>query len=166
MIATPVFSSPSSHDSLDGGDRQHQSHAAAGDDALFESRAGGAQSVLDAVLLLFDLGLGGCADLDDRHAAGQLGQALLQLLAVEVGVGVLDLGLDLVDAALDLVEFAGAVDDGGVVLVDDHLAGAAELAHLGVLELETQLLGDDFAAGQDGDVFEHALAAVAEAREP
>jgi hypothetical protein len=38
------------------------------------------------VLLLLELGLGRRADLDHRHAAGQLGQPLLQLLAVEVDV--------------------------------------------------------------------------------
>src|SRR6266536_1473835 len=43
-----------------------------------------------------------------------------------VGVGVLDLGLDLVDAALDVVLAAGALDDGGLVLGDDHLAGTAQ----------------------------------------
>ena len=39
----------------------------------------------------------------------------------------------------------------------------AELGDLGVLELEAELLGDDLAAGEDGDVLEHGLAAVAEA---
>ena len=34
---------------------------------------------------------------------------------------------------------------------------------VGVLELEAELLGDDLAAGEDGDVLEHGLAAVAEA---
>ena len=34
---------------------------------------------------------------------------------------------------------------------------------LRVLELQAHLFGDDLAAGEDGDVFEHALAAVAEA---
>ena len=81
--------------------RVDQRDAAAGDDALFDRRAGRAQRVLDAVLLLLQLGLGGRADLDHRHAAGQLGQPLLQLLAVEVGGRRLDLGLDLLDAALD-----------------------------------------------------------------
>ncbi len=38
------------------------------------------------------------------------------------------------------------------------------MRQLGVLQLETHLLADDFAAGEDGDVFQHALAAVAEAR--
>jgi hypothetical protein len=49
-----------------------------------DGRAGGAQGVLDAVLLFLQLGLGGSADADDGDAAGQLGQALLQLLAVIV----------------------------------------------------------------------------------
>jgi len=91
------------------------------------------------------------------------GQTFLQLFAVEIGIGDLDLGFELVDAGLDLVELAGAVHDGGVVFVDDHFAGAAELRDGGVLEFETHLVGDDFAAGEDGDVFEHALAAIAEA---
>ena len=58
----------------------------------------------------------------------------------------------------------GAVDDRRVVLGDDDAAGAAELRDLRVLELEAHLLGDDLAAGEDRDVLEHALAAVAEAR--
>src|SRR5436189_18743 len=65
-------------------------------DALLEGGPGGLQRVLDAVLLLLHLGLGGCADLDDRDTARQLGETLLELLAIEVGVGVVDLGLDLV----------------------------------------------------------------------
>ena len=56
-------------------------------DALLEGSTGGLQCVLDAVLLLLHLGLGRSADLDHRDAAGQLRQPLLQLLAVEVGVG-------------------------------------------------------------------------------
>ena len=78
-----------------------QRHAAAGDDAFFDRRAGGVQRVLDAGLLLLHLGLGRRADLDDRHAAGELRQPLLQLLAVVVGGGLLDLRADLLDAALD-----------------------------------------------------------------
>src|SRR4029450_2026475 len=48
------------------------------------------------------------ADADHRDAAGQLGQPLLQLLAVVVGGGLLDLLLDLGHAALDLGLLAGA----------------------------------------------------------
>src|SRR5215217_7975096 len=139
-----------------------QGHAAAGDDALLDRRAGVGDSILDAVLLLLELDLGGRPDLDHAHAPGQLGQPLLELLAVVVGVGVLDLGPDLVDPALDVVGVALALDDGGLGLGDDHLAGPAEQVDGDVLELEADLLGDDLAAGQGGDVLEHGLAAVAE----
>src|SRR4051794_40538913 len=149
---------------VDRGGGLQQRDAATGHDALLERRAGRLEGVLDAVLLLLHLRLGGRADLHDGHAARQLGEALLELLAVEVGVGVLDLGLDLVDAALDGVAVTGAVDDRRRVLGHDDATGAAQLRDLRVLELEAHLLGDDLAAGQDGDVLEHALAAIAEAR--
>ena len=108
-----------------------QRHATTGDDALLDGRLRVADGVLDAVLALLELDLGGRADLDDRDAAGQLGQALLQLLAVVVGVALLDLGADLVDPAGDLVGVAGTLDDGGLVLGDDDLAGLAEQVEAG-----------------------------------
>src|SRR6185437_8068282 len=77
--------------------RVDERDTAARDLALLESRAGRLQRVLDAVLLLLHLRLGRSSDLDDRDTAGQLGEPLLELLAVEVGVGVLDLGLQLLD---------------------------------------------------------------------
>jgi hypothetical protein len=106
-------------------------HATTGDDALLDGSLGVANGVLDAVLALLELDLGGRADLDHRNAAGQLGQALLQLLAVVVGVRLLDLGTDLVDPALDLAGVAGTLDDGGLVLGDDDLAGLAEQLQAG-----------------------------------
>jgi hypothetical protein len=57
--------------------------------------------VLDARLLFLHLGLGRRTDLDDGHAADQLGEPLLQLLAVVVRRRVLDSARDLLDAALD-----------------------------------------------------------------
>src|ERR1700733_12405259 len=73
--------------------------APTGDDPLLDCGLGVAPRVLDAVLALLQLDLGRRAGLDDGHAARQLGQPLLQLLAVVVGVGVVDLGADLVDPA-------------------------------------------------------------------
>ena len=143
-----------------------QGGAATGDDAFLDGRADGADRVLDAVLLLLELDLGGRADLDDGDAAGQLGEALLELLAVPVGVGVLDLRLDLRDAALHVVLGAGAIDDGRVVLGDDDALGLAEQVERGVLELEADVLADDLAAREHGHVLQHRLAAVAEARAP
>ena len=52
----------------------------------------------------------------------------------------------------------------GVVLVDDDPLGLAEVVQRDALELDAELFGDHLAAGEDGDVLEHGLAAVAEAR--
>src|SRR5690606_36771611 len=101
-----------------------QGHATTGDDARLDGRASRGQRVLDAVLLLLELDLGGRADLDAGDAAGELGEPLLQLLAVPVGVGLLDLGLVLGDAPVDVGLVAGTLDDRGVVLGDRYLAGA------------------------------------------
>src|SRR3712207_7845647 len=73
-----------------------------------------------SVLALLELDLGRGAGLDDGDATGQLGQALLQLLAVVVGVRLLDLGADLVHPAGDLVAVTGALDDRRLVLGDDR----------------------------------------------
>src|SRR5437667_424252 len=81
------------------------------DDALLHRRAGRRDGVLDAVLLLLELDLGCRADLDHRDASTELRQALLELLAVPVGVGLVDLSLDLVDATLDVLLGAAALDD-------------------------------------------------------
>ena len=83
---------------------------------------------------------------------------------VVVGGRLLDLRLDLLDAALDVGLLAGAVDDGRVVLVDRHLLGAAQHVERDVLELDAEVLADHLAAGEDGDVLQHGLAAIAEAR--
>ena len=71
-------------DAVERGDGIDQRDAATRHDAFLDRGAGGAQRILDPVLLLLQLGLGGGADLDDGHAAGELGQPLLQLLAIEV----------------------------------------------------------------------------------
>src|SRR6185436_19463820 len=106
--------------------RTDERHAAAGDDALFDRRTRRVERVFDARLLLLHLGLGRSADLDDRDAADELREALLELLAIVVRRRRLDLRADLLDAALDLVLVARAVDDGGVVLVERDALRAAE----------------------------------------
>ena len=141
-----------------------QRDAAARDDALFDRRLGRVHRVLDARLLFLHLGLGGRTDLDDGDAADQLRQPLLQLLAVVVRGGLLDLRPDLLDATLDGLAFAAALDDRRVVLGDVDPLGLAEVLGRDVLELDAEILGDGPAAGQDGDVLEHRLAAIAEAR--
>src|SRR5262249_36757847 len=69
---------------VDGREAAEQGDAAASDDALFDGSAGGVHGVLNASLLLLQLGFGGCADLDYGNAANELGKALLELLLVVV----------------------------------------------------------------------------------
>jgi hypothetical protein len=119
--------------------RAEQRHAATGEDALLDRGAGGVQGVLDAGLLLLHLGLGRGADVDLGHAAGELGEALLELLAVVVGGGVLDLArICSMRPWMRLGLLAGALDDRRVVLVDDDLLGLAEVLDLELLELDAE----------------------------
>src|SRR5439155_840677 len=66
-------------------------HAAAGDDAFLDRRAGRMQRVFHAGLLLLHLDFGRGTDLDHCHAAGELRHALLQLLLVVVAGRFVDL---------------------------------------------------------------------------
>ncbi len=116
------------------------------------------------MLLLLQLGLGGSTNLDHGHAPGQLGQPLLELFPVVVGGGVFDLGFDLVNAGLDILRLAVALDYGGLLLGDLDLLRPAEHADVDILQLVAHVFGDESAAGKDGDVFQHGLAAVAEGR--
>jgi len=136
--------------------------AATCDDALLDRCTSRRHGVFDAVLLFLQLDLGRCTDLDDGNATGELGEALLELLAIPVGVGVVDLGLDLADAGVDFVLLARAIHDRGVVLVDDDALGAAEQVEGDVLQLETDFLADDLTTGEDRHVLEHRLATVSE----
>src|SRR5712672_3301425 len=119
--------------------------------------------VINAILALLDFDFGRAADADHRDAACELGQTLLQLLTVVVRGGFLDLRLDLVDARLDVSLLAGAAYDGGVFLVDHHLLGATEHGERDVLHLDAEIFRDRLTAGQNCDVLQHGLAAIAEA---
>src|SRR5436305_5475057 len=145
-------------------DRVEQRDAATGDDTLFDRRTGRMHRVVNAVLAIFHLNLGRTANPDYRNAAGKLCEALLQLLAVIVGGGFLDLLPDLRAAAIDIGLLAAAIDDRRVFLLDADLLGLAEHVERDILELDAEILADDLTGCQDRDVLEHRLAAIAEAR--
>src|SRR5262249_9167481 len=141
-----------------------ESDAAAGDDALGHRGPRRVQRILNAALGLLHLGLGGRADADDGHAAGQLRQPLAELLLVVFALGLGHLGANLLDAPLNVGLLAGAADDRGALLLDAHRLGLAELVQRDVFELDAEVFADELAAGQYGDVAHHGLAAVAETR--
>src|SRR5579871_114701 len=140
-----------------------QRHAAAGDDSLFHGCAGRVHRIFHAGFLFLHFGFGRSADFDHGYATDQLRQPLLQLLAVIVAGGLVDLAANFLHATFDLAVLAFAFDDGGVVLVDGDLLGLAEVGHLNVLELDAEIFGDGLAAGEDGDILQHRLAGIAEA---
>src|SRR4029077_9790333 len=63
----------------------------------------------------------------------------------------------------DGVGVAGTLDDGGLILGDDDLAGLAEQRDVGGLEREADLFTDDLTTGEDGHVLQHRLATVTKA---
>ena len=121
------------------------------------------QGVVHTGLLFLHFRFRSGTHMDDGHAAGQLGQAFLEFFTVVVGRGVLDLVADLGDAAFNVRRLAGAFHDDGFILGDDHALGLAEVFNAHVFQLDAQVFRDALAAGQDGNVFHHGLAAVAEA---
>src|SRR6202046_4191006 len=69
---------------FEGRDAANESYAAAGNDTFLDSRACGVHGVLNTSLLFLQLGFGSSADFNHGDAAHQLGQPLLQLLAIVV----------------------------------------------------------------------------------
>ena len=122
------------------------------------------QGIFDTSLLLFHLRLGSGTDAQNGNTAGQLGQALLQLLAIVVAGRGFDLLLDLTGACLDLIGITSTIYNGRIVFVHDNALGLTEVVERGILELVAFLLGDDRTAREDGNVFEHGLATIAESR--
>src|SRR5690606_12390208 len=113
---------------------------------------------------LLHLGFGRGTDADDGHAAGQLGEPLLELLAIVLAVGLFDALAELSDTGLDLVLLSTTADDRRRILVDFDLLGAAELAQLDVFELDAQIFAEERTTGERRDVAQHRLAAIAESR--
>src|SRR5438094_6392311 len=144
--------------------RAQECNTAAWDDAFFNRRTRGVQRIFDASFLLFHLGLGRSADVDDRNTAGEFRQALLQFLAIVIAGRLFNLTTDLCDAALDIGFFAFPFNNRGVFLVDGDTLGSAHVIELDVLKLDTEVFADQSAAGEHRYVFQHRLATIAEAR--
>ena len=137
---------------------------ATGHDTLGNGCAGCAQRVVHAVLLLLHLDLAGSTDVEDGNATRHLSETLLEFLLVVGRFGILNLHANLSDAVSNHVLVAGAIDDGGVLLVNGNLLGSTQHFEGSLLEGQTGFLADDGATGEDSDVLQHLLATVAKAR--
>ena len=122
------------------------------------------QRVFNASLLLFHFHFGRGANLDHSNAAGQLGHALLQFLAVIVGSGFFHLLADLAHTGLDLGSLASAVDDSGIFLAHFNALGLAQHFQRSFFQSQANFFGNHGAAGQDGDILQHGFATITKAR--
>ena len=120
-----------------------QGHAAAGQDAFFDGRAGGVQGVFDAGLLLLHFAFGRGADVDLGHAAGQLGQPLFELLAIVVAGDVFSISRricsmrPLISALLPAPSMIVVLS---LSMID--LLGAAQVGQADVFELDAEVFED------------------------
>ena len=145
-----------------GLDASQQRDAAAGHNPFFNRGPRGARRASSMqVFALLHLGFGGGPDVDLGDAAGQLGQPLLQLFAIVFAVGRLRFRCGSARPGPRSRPSAGAFDDRRVLGVDADLLGRAQVGQLDVFQLDAQILEDRLAAGEDGDVLQHRLAAIA-----
>ena len=138
--------------------------APSGNNALFNGCTGCVQCIIHSVLLLLHLHFSSSTNVENSNTTCEFGEALLQLLLVVIRSRGFDLGLDLTNACVNLVFCSAAIDNGGVVLVDGHFLCGAQVSKCHIFEFQSGLFRDDLTAGQDGDVLQHGLAAVAESR--
>jgi hypothetical protein len=86
------------------------------------------------VLLLLELRFGGSADFDYRYAACEFREALLELFAVIIGIGVVDFATNLINAALDLASVAATLNYRRLVLAYLDRFRGAKLFQIDVLQ--------------------------------
>src|SRR5690606_20122181 len=138
-----------------------QGNATAGDNPLGQGSVSRGTSVVKQCLTLLHFALGGRPDLNLGHTAGELGEPLLELLAIVIAVGRVDLCANLIRAARDGVLGSSATHQGGVVARDDRLLYGAKVVGLDRFELDPKVFEDGVATAEDGDVAEHRLATAA-----
>ena len=138
-----------------------QRAAASGNDALLDGGTGGIQGILDPQFAVLQFRFRRCTDLDHSHAAGQLGDSLLELFAVVFGFGGLQFTSDRADALAHRLAMVVGGDDRGALLADGDAARLAEILEGHFVEGHRLVFADQRPAREDGDIGEGCLAAFA-----
>ena len=139
-------------------------HTTTGHDAFFHSSTCSAESIVAAVFFLLLFGFAGSTHFEHAHATGEFAKAFLEFFLVVVARRVSDFALDEFDALSDVLFRTGTIDDGRVVLRYRNLFGRTEHFEGGLFEFQALFLTDDHTTRENGNVFEHRFAAVAETR--
>src|SRR5690606_36799692 len=127
-----------------------QGHAPARNNAFLDRRTRGVQRIIDAILILLHLDLGCSADLDQRYATDEFRHAFLQLLAIVVTGGFLELSLDRLDASVNARLLARTAHDDGAVLAHLDTLGAAKVGKFRLFELFAGFFCDYRSEGRRG----------------
>src|SRR5260370_2472582 len=106
------------------------------------------QGIFHASLLFLHFGLRRRADTDDGNTTGELGQTLLQFLAIVVRSGFLDLTPDLANPTLNIFGRSLALNDRRIFLVDRHPLCTAEIFQRNVFKLHPKILVKTTTTGQ------------------
>ena len=122
------------------------------------------QSIVNAVFLFLHFYFRRSAYIEDSYAAGHFSQTFLKFFLIVVRGRIFHLDLDLTDTGLDGFLVAGTVYDGCIVFVDNNLLSSTQHIHRSAFQLQTFFFRDDRTARQYGDIFQHGLTTIAEAR--
>ena len=133
-----------------------------GNNAFFDRCTRGVQGILNPQLAVLEFRFRWGTDLDDGNAAGEFGDALVQLLAVIVGVGGIEFPLDRCDAVCDGGTVIIRGHDRGVLLADGDATGFAEVRQLDLVQGHGPVFADQCSTGEDGDVGQGRFATFAE----
>ena len=156
LITVQLISQPAQ-----GSGQLDQRAATAGHNAFFNSGSGGIQGIFDPQFAVLELGFRRSSDLDHGHTAGEFGDALVELLAVVLGIGVLQFPADGRHALSDGITAVFAGDDGGFFLADGDAADPAEILQRHLVERHRSVFADHGSTGEDGNVREGGFAALA-----
>ena len=115
MISAPSFSSPSRSSLSTAFSQRSRATPPPATTPSARAAATAALASSNSALRLLHFGFGRGADFDLGHAAGELRQTLLQLLAIVIAVGRFDLAANLLGTACDRFLLAAAADDRRVV---------------------------------------------------
>ena len=115
------------------------------------------------MLALFCFYFCGSSHLDYGNSSCELGQPLLKLFAIVIGVGRFNFLADLGDSGLNVFLLAASAHNGGLVLGNCHLFCSSKYAHVDGVQLQSEVGRNDLSAGEDCHILQHCLAPVAKA---
>ena len=119
------------------------------------------QRVFYACLLLFEFDFARSADINLRDAASEFRKTLLKLLTVIVAVSAFNFSADLIATTLDARGATSTFDDRGLVGINHKFLHLTKVLDRDLVEVDAEILHNGLTTGENREIFEHGLAAIA-----